>query len=239
MLARIGISYTAIVDRLSYFSQQVGRSEAKTVDGKYNVKDFSTLGWQNCPWEDGEKTDTHTLVENTSTKRSLEFSGLLPHLIETHKFFEGKGTRWRLDPLEAVSVLGIDSPKLSSQEIEDVLYAQVINDLGSSYGAAREHATEILPWFIERADLPQHAIDFIASLKSIKAKSEWHHDFSSEFQAHLQSLIALGRALQYQSKELNKAIEGLQAICDKEIDILGYRKRDILQYGEEVKNALS
>jgi hypothetical protein len=72
------------------------------------------FGWQPCPWalEDSESEATCGLTDQDwryfdAHGRELSFSGLMPHLIRDHHFFEGT-TRYRVDPAHAIEVLGIE-----------------------------------------------------------------------------------------------------------------------------------
>ncbi len=74
------------------------------------------LGYQYCPFGDQLRagpepvspcgaTDCDYLITNPRRMEWIAFSGLLPHLIEAHHFFEGLGTPYRLDPELAVRLL--------------------------------------------------------------------------------------------------------------------------------------
>jgi hypothetical protein len=76
-----------------------------------------TKGFQICPWA----ADPHTghcrtgggagfsgfdwRIRNEHTGQTLRGSGLLPHLIRDHQFFEGKLSRFRIEPRELAELL--------------------------------------------------------------------------------------------------------------------------------------
>jgi len=76
-------------------------------------------GWQHCPFGGRSPRSFETgceavaecdfLITNPRRRKWIVFSGLLPHLIEAHHFFEGYGTPYRLDPALAVRVLELRS----------------------------------------------------------------------------------------------------------------------------------
>jgi hypothetical protein len=51
--------------------------------------------------------DRDFLVVDRTRRTYLRGSGLLPHLIREHRFFEGPHSRYRLDPTRAARVLGL------------------------------------------------------------------------------------------------------------------------------------
>ena len=128
-----GVTHDQIADRLEYF---IGRYErlhelARREDishGRYRNTAIDTLpggvklelrgyfGSQGCPWaliqEPTDKTVTCGETSFDWTLRNaqgdeLSFSGLMPHLIRDHHFFEGN-TGYRVDPVRAIEVLGIE-----------------------------------------------------------------------------------------------------------------------------------
>lgn len=85
----------------------------------YEIKWQVWLGAQACPFSEIEynpyspftlrghcgETQTDWTVRDLATQESIAFSGLMPHLIEDHQFFEGNETSYRLDPELACRVL--------------------------------------------------------------------------------------------------------------------------------------
>ncbi len=106
-LKKIGRTYSEIADRIEelMFDKQFGKI------GNYKFCGEFTCGEQECPWKDGStcnqyvmwlipSNDNNPLLpgEIYKNKNVIEISGLLPHLIKEHYFFEGKKSRYRVNP---------------------------------------------------------------------------------------------------------------------------------------------
>jgi len=63
------------------------------------------LGSQQSPFEDGTETNNETTIYNLDNGKEMWFSMLVPDMIERYGFYEGKGTKYRVDPREIVEVL--------------------------------------------------------------------------------------------------------------------------------------
>lgn len=61
-----------------------------------------------CPWGHG-KTCAKGEIELTDTRtgRVIVFTPLSVHLIEEHGFYQGKGSRYRIEPADAAKLLGL------------------------------------------------------------------------------------------------------------------------------------
>jgi hypothetical protein len=73
----------------------------KKLEVKYLVFKF----FAKSPFEDGTKTNEEVTVTNLGTGKKLVFARLVPHMIERYGFYEGKGTRFRVDPQQILEVL--------------------------------------------------------------------------------------------------------------------------------------
>ena len=62
------------------------------------------------PFEDGTRTNCEATVENLGNGRKLTYSLLVPQMIERYGFYEGKGTRYRVEPRAVVEVLEFLKP---------------------------------------------------------------------------------------------------------------------------------
>ena len=47
------------------------------------------------------------VVTNLDNQQSVEFSGLVPIMIERYGFYEGKGTKYRVEPLAIMTTLNL------------------------------------------------------------------------------------------------------------------------------------
>ena len=86
----------------------------KVGNEKYEVTTMCTMGSQHCPichfngrppWHGGSCDYT---FKKTSTGEMMVIGELLYHLIRRHKFFEGKGTSYGLDPERFITFFGMD-----------------------------------------------------------------------------------------------------------------------------------
>lgn len=73
----------------------------------YLVQNKKFRGFVNSPFEDGTKTNTETTVENKASGKKLSYSLLVPEMVERYGFYEGLGTKYRVDPRQIVAVLGL------------------------------------------------------------------------------------------------------------------------------------
>lgn len=71
---------------------------------RYNVKLTAFRGIAHSPFYDGTKTNTEVALTNLTKNTKLNFSRLVPHMIERYGFYEGHGTPYRVDPRAIVAV---------------------------------------------------------------------------------------------------------------------------------------
>jgi len=67
-------------------------------------------GYQPSPFKDGTQTNVFVSVQNLDKNLKLEYSLLLPDLIERYGFYEGKGTPYRIEPRKIVEFLDFLKP---------------------------------------------------------------------------------------------------------------------------------
>jgi hypothetical protein len=79
-------------------SVPVGKNlEARVVEARGRIP---------CPWAHaGRYFKTVTEARRTDTGRTARWSDLSVHMIEAHGFFQGRGSAFRLDPAELVSII--------------------------------------------------------------------------------------------------------------------------------------
>lgn len=148
-LSMLGLSHQQVAHTLQYFLDFSDQREYKV--GAFKVEKKGWLGYQGCPWGDETETDLDIEIKNEETGRKIFFSGLLPHLIGSHQFFEGKGAIYRLNPLEVVVVLGIKSSLMTSEEIEARLFQELKDGLEKpTYKSEFEHALRTIGWFRDK-----------------------------------------------------------------------------------------
>ena len=71
---------------------------------RFEVTIRSYRGFQDSPFRDGTKTNSEAKIRNLTNNTSLEYSLLVPDMIERYGFYEGPGTPYRVDP-EAIFAL--------------------------------------------------------------------------------------------------------------------------------------
>ena len=90
---------TSEMDRL-YREARNGFGDPVIVDGKYEVVVREDRGRLACPW--GDRFFAPKIVvyaKNIKNGESISFSLLGIHMIRNHRFFQGKGSPFRIDPM--------------------------------------------------------------------------------------------------------------------------------------------
>jgi len=72
---------------------------------RFRIEATVYKGYQESPFYDDTRTDTDVTVVNLTNGKKLWYSLLVPHLVERYGFYEGKGTRYRLEPQKALELL--------------------------------------------------------------------------------------------------------------------------------------
>jgi len=104
---RLGLTHRSIADRLNHFTRLAmsGYGTPKR-QGDFEAVVTETRGWLGCPFGDqGVFRKGEIALTNLTTGRTLLWTPLLVHLIGVHGFYEGKGSRYRIDPEDARTVL--------------------------------------------------------------------------------------------------------------------------------------
>lgn len=79
--------------------------EPITVDNKWLVKTDEARGHLPCPFEDGIFRKVNLRVKNLRNNEELFITELSLHLIEKHHFFQGKGSKFRVEPEQLKKVI--------------------------------------------------------------------------------------------------------------------------------------
>lgn len=91
------------------FGAEVAVKSGKGVEGGLKAIHREAMGHIPCPWGDGErfpKGEVELLC--TATGQRLLLTPLSIHLIERHGFYQGRGSRYRIDPAAACRLVGLD-----------------------------------------------------------------------------------------------------------------------------------
>lgn len=81
---------------------------------KYKVKAMCYRGYQKSPFADGTKTNCNATLWNLTNNKKLDYSLLVPEMIERYGFYEGKGTPYRVEPRAILEVLDFLKPAKGS-----------------------------------------------------------------------------------------------------------------------------
>ncbi len=77
---------------------------------KYRIKATVFKASVRSPFDDGTRTSTEVALENLGNGKKLTYSLLVPQMIERYGFYEGKGTRFRVEPKAIVETLDFLKP---------------------------------------------------------------------------------------------------------------------------------
>lgn len=99
-LSRLGLDTTRLADRLEELRDagQAGLGEPITVDSRYLVSSGDARGVLPCPWNDGVFHKNGVTVRDKKTGVQLVFSDLSIHMLRAHRFCQGRGSPFRLEP---------------------------------------------------------------------------------------------------------------------------------------------
>lgn len=109
---RLGVTHAAIAQRMRVLREagKRGLGLETPVEPHFDVQVESIRGRLPSPFGGrGVFAKTMTRVTNTHLNERVQFSDLQIHLIGVHGFYEGRGSRFRLDPEALVRVLEIPS----------------------------------------------------------------------------------------------------------------------------------
>ena len=101
------LDYDEVAGKLEFFLEEgkKGLGEFISVDSTWLVRTEEARGHLPCPFGDGlqRKITCETVLEETGEK--LLFSTFSLHLLKEHHFHQGKGSPFRIDPLQLKKVL--------------------------------------------------------------------------------------------------------------------------------------
>ncbi|MGD9927617.1 MAG: hypothetical protein AB7S66_08705 [Sphaerochaeta sp.] len=103
-------THEAIAERMKYFRKRgtEGLGEFITVDENFEVKVETVRGVLPSPFGGkGMYGKANTTVRNKKLDKAVVFTDLHIHFIGDHGFYEGKGSPFRLEPEELITVLEV------------------------------------------------------------------------------------------------------------------------------------
>lgn len=98
---RLGLTHAAIAEKMERLRDEgaKGLGEFIPVPPHFSVRVETVRGKLPSPFGGpGLYQKTNTMVRNTALDKEVTFSDLHIHLIKKHGFYEGKGSRFRVDP---------------------------------------------------------------------------------------------------------------------------------------------
>lgn len=106
-LRRLELDPGEVVKRLRFLMEEgrKGLGEPVTVDTHWLVKTDEARGRLGCPWEDGIFRKINVTVQHKDSGESIRYTDLSLHLLEAHGFLEGRGSVFRLEPVQLKKVL--------------------------------------------------------------------------------------------------------------------------------------
>ncbi len=107
VLAGLGVSQVELARAMRALTRRGMEGMGEMVDtGDYLVTTEEFMGWLGCPFKDGRRAaKRNTLVQDKASGKQMRWTDLSIHLIETHAFFQGKGSAFRLEPAELAAFL--------------------------------------------------------------------------------------------------------------------------------------
>jgi hypothetical protein len=112
---RLNVTHKKIARKMIEFKQKgiKGMGDFIKIDPHFEVKVETVRGKLPCPFGDpGIFPKINTYIKNLRINKNINYTDLNIHMIWAHGFYEGKGSKFRLDPETIVEVLEIN-------EIED------------------------------------------------------------------------------------------------------------------------
>jgi len=111
-VARLGLTHEAIARKMREIHDAGARGlgEFVEVEPHFEVRVDSVRGKLPCPFGDrGLEQKGFTVVRNTKSGREVTYTDLIIHMIDAHGFYEGRGSRFRLEPADLAAVLEIEA----------------------------------------------------------------------------------------------------------------------------------
>ena len=108
VVVKVGHTLGGVADRMRGITElaEMGLGMWVDVDASRRAMVFEAKGAIICPWPHaGTFNKRITKVELLDTCQSVCWSDLNIHLIGEHGFFEGKGSVWRIEPVELIRVI--------------------------------------------------------------------------------------------------------------------------------------
>jgi hypothetical protein len=110
IVKRMHLTHQRIAHRMNEFRQrgEKGLGEFISIEPHFEVRVDTVRGKLPCPFlHPGIYRKANTTVRNTKLGREITYTDLHIHMIEAHGFYEGKGSRFRLEPEDLAEILEV------------------------------------------------------------------------------------------------------------------------------------
>ena len=107
-LARLDVTAEQLAARMQEITDAAvaGLENWVQIDAGHEARTEEARGVIPCPWSDGYRSCKRvTIVRRADSGRTVQWSDLNIHLIGAHTFFEGRGSFFRIEPAELVTLL--------------------------------------------------------------------------------------------------------------------------------------
>ena len=107
-MSRLGFKTEQVTTRMQEITDIAisGLGSWVKIDQPREAKIDEVKGWLVCPWpHTGRFAKRVTTVKLVQPAKSIQWSDLNIHLIAEHGFFEGKGSAFRIEPKELISII--------------------------------------------------------------------------------------------------------------------------------------
>jgi len=108
---RLNLSHSQLAQRMVELRDAGMRGLGEFIDvaPHFEVRVDSVRGKLPCPFGDpGIFPKTNVTVRNLRADREIVFTDLHIHMIGSHGFYEGKGSKFRLEPAELAAILEVE-----------------------------------------------------------------------------------------------------------------------------------
>lgn len=113
-MARLQLDWDEVAKRMRAILKAgiAGMGDGVTFEKKLLVRVDEARGRMPCPWEDGifpkltaqvQELDANT---NQGTGPTVIFNELIIHLVQKHHFLQGRGSAYRIEPIDFIKLLG-------------------------------------------------------------------------------------------------------------------------------------
>ncbi len=106
----LGLTHEQIAERMHQLGERArgGLGTSVVVDDLYEVRIADVRGVIPCPWgHPGTYPKTNVSLRNLATGDELAWTALSVHMVCEHGFYQGRGSRFRVDPPTAARALGL------------------------------------------------------------------------------------------------------------------------------------